>query len=146
MDEKQNFNMKDYIEKRMLEITDLEQRRMFKCIVGDILVHVYEYSRNAYEKLESDILEECIEDGNRYAVYISITDRESYDETDAFLYPMRPEDVKKENISCQAIKDAAGRKEPVKLFTVFLKDTASRIYSLFNQKERLFLEIGIAHV
>ncbi len=138
MDEKQNFNMKDYIEKRMLEITDLEQRRMFKCIVGDILVHIYEYSRNAYEKLESDILEECREDGNRYAVYISMTDRERYDETDAFLYPMRPEDVKKENISCQAIKDAAGRKEPVKLFTVFLKDTASRIYSLFNQKERLF--------
>ena len=138
MDEKQNFSMKDYIEKRMLEITDLDQRQIFKRTVGDILVHVYEYSQSAYEKLESDILEECREDGNRYAVYISMTDRERYDETDTFLYPMKTEDTKEENISCQEIKDAAGRKEPMKLFTVFLKDTASRIYSLLNKEERYF--------
>lgn len=138
MDEKQNFSMKDYIEKRMLEITDLNQRRIFKRTVGDLLVHVYEYSKKAYEKLESDILDECREEGNRYAVYISMTDREHYDETDTFLYPMKTEDAKKENISCQEIKDAAAREEPLKLFTVFLKDTASRIYFLLNQKERSF--------
>ena len=36
MDEKQDFSMEEYIEKRMMEITDLDQRRMFKQTVGDI--------------------------------------------------------------------------------------------------------------
>lgn len=34
MDEKQDFSMEEYIEKRMMEITDLDQRRMFKQTVG----------------------------------------------------------------------------------------------------------------
>lgn len=138
MDEKQDFSMEEYIEKRMMEITDLDQRRMFKQTVGDILARIYAYSKSAYEKLEADILEECREDGNHYAVCLSMTDREHYDETDTFLYPMKIRDTKEEKLSCQEIKDAAGRGEQVKLFTVYLKDTASRIVSLSEQKERYF--------
>ena len=138
MDEKQDFSMEEYIEKRMMEITDLDQRRMFKQTVGDILSSVYSYSKNAFEKLEDDILKECRGEQNRYAVYISMTDKEHYDATDTFLYPMRDEDTKEENISCQEIKETLRKGEEVKLFTVFLKDSATRIFSLLSQKERYF--------
>ncbi|MDE6903740.1 MAG: hypothetical protein K2P76_02145 [Lachnospiraceae bacterium] len=138
MDEKQDFSMEEYIEKRMMEITDLDQRRMFKQTVGDILSAVYAYSKEAFDKLENDILKECQGEQNRYAVYISMTDKEHYDATDTFLYPMRDEDTKEENISCQEIKETLGKGEEVKLFTVFLKDSATRVYSLLNQRERYF--------
>lgn len=51
MDEKQDFSMEEYIEKRMMEITDLDQRRMFKQTVGDILSAVYAYSKEAFDNL-----------------------------------------------------------------------------------------------
>ena len=62
----QNFDMKEYIRKRMLEITELKDHELFKEAVGGILSAVYEYNRNAFEGLEQRIMEECMPDQSRY--------------------------------------------------------------------------------
>ena len=81
----QDFDMKEYIRKRMLEIEELKDREIFKETVGDILSAIYDYNQRSYEELEQRILNECSPDQNRYAVYISLTDRQHYDATDRFL-------------------------------------------------------------
>lgn len=138
MDDRQNMDVKEYIEKRMLEITNLKEREVFKQTVGDILSAVYDYNRKAYEELEERILGENSLDENSYAVYISMTDKKHYDETDTFLYPMRSQDTKEVKLSCEDIKDAMENGEQLKLYTVFLKGSASQIYQLLSQKERFF--------
>ena len=59
MEDRQDFDMRHYIEKRMLEIKNLGDRMLFKEAVGEILLSVYEYNRKAYEELEKRILDEC---------------------------------------------------------------------------------------
>ena len=44
MEDRQDFDMRHYIEKRMLEIKNLGDRMLFKEAVGEILLSVYEYT------------------------------------------------------------------------------------------------------
>ncbi len=134
----QDFDMKEYIRKRMLEITELKDREVFKEAVGDILSAIYEYNQRAYEELERRILDECTPAQNRYAVYISLTDRQHYDETDRFLYPMEMEDTKETKISCQDINDALAEGRPLMLYTVYIKGTATQVSQMLRQEGRIF--------
>lgn len=134
----QDFDMKDYIRKRMLEITERNDRELFKETVGDILSAIYDYNRQAYEGLEQRVLEECSPNQYRYAVSISMTDRQHYDETDRFLYPMRPEDIKEVKLSCQDIKTAFAEEKRLRLYTVFIQGTATQVRQLLRQEERTF--------
>ena len=54
----QDFDMKEYIRKRMLEIEELKDREIFKETVGDILSAIYDYNQRSYEELEQRILNE----------------------------------------------------------------------------------------
>lgn len=134
----QDFDMKDYIGKRMLEITQPGDRELFKATVGDILCALYEYNRQAYEGLEQRVLKECSPGQYRYAVNISMTDRQHYDETDRFLYPMRPEDVKEVKLSCQDLKTTFAEEKRFRLYTVFIQGTATQVRQLFRREERTF--------
>ncbi len=134
----QEFDMKEYIRKRMLEISSREERELFKETAGDILSAIYDYNREAYETLEQRVIEECRPDQYHYAVYISMTDRQHYDETDHFLYPMRMEDTKETIITCQDINDALSEKRQLKLYTVFVRGTATQISQLVRQNGRIF--------
>ncbi|MBD5552688.1 MAG: hypothetical protein HDQ96_16230 [Lachnospiraceae bacterium] len=138
MENIQGFDMKAYIEKRMLEITDLEERKLFKKTVGDILLSLYDYNKESYKKLEKQILEECSLSQEKYAIYVTMTDRRHYDATDNFMHPMRPDDIKEEKVSYQDIQSALSKKEELKLYTIFFQGSTSQIYKLLHQKERVF--------
>ena len=70
--------------------------------------------------------------------YIPITDQQHYDETDHFLYPMRPEDTKKTVITCEDINSALSEEQDLKLYTVYMKGTATQVRRLFHQEGRIF--------
>lgn len=133
----QNFDMKTYLEKRMLEITNLDDRVLFKEIVGKMLLDVYQYNQSAYEALEEKILNECSWNQNEHAVYISMTDRHHYDATDLFMHPMLPRDTKKVEVSYDDVKKALNKGERFRLYTVFLKASVPYIYRITHE-ERTF--------
>lgn len=138
MEDRRDFDMKRYIEKRMMEITVLDDRRLFKEVVGEILMSVYSYNQEAYQKLEQRILQECSLSQSKYAVYTSLTDITRFDATDTFMYPMIPEDTQETKIEYQDIQDALTEKKPLKLYTIFLQGSASQIHALLEHKERRF--------
>ncbi|MFR4350217.1 MAG: hypothetical protein ACLT3H_00945 [Roseburia sp.] len=126
------FDMKEYIRKRMLEITQLEDRAAYKEIVGNLLLELYEYNKNAYQKLEERILNEYSPEQKEFAIHISLTDRTHYDATDTFLYPMAACDTDKTEISFAEVKTALKEKRELKLYTVYLEKQASVIYQLLH--------------
>lgn len=138
MERSQDFDMKAYIEKRMMEITDLDERRLFKETVGDILLSLYEYNRKAYERLEERILNECGFSQGKYAVHMTLTDRKHYDATDPFMHPMRSDDTKKAETCYQDIADALAKKEVLRLYTVFFQGSASQVCELLGRRDRIF--------
>lgn len=130
MESNKHFDMEQYIRKRMMEISRLEDRALYKEIVGEILLKLYQYNQTSFTELEEKILNESTPQQSHYAIYLTITDREHYDATDTFLYPMREEDVQKRNISVKDIKE-------VPLYTIFLQTDVTNLYRLLLE-ERTF--------
>ncbi len=137
MEENNHFDMEQYIKKRILEIPQLEDRVLYKEIVGKLLLELYQYNKDSYNKLEERVLSESSSEQNNYAVYLTMTDQEHYDATDTFMYPMSEEDVHKKEISVEEINAAVQKQEPLPVYTVYLQSHASNIYRLF-QEERTF--------
>lgn len=126
--------MKQYIRKRMLEIEQLEDRNIFKKVVEDLLVEVYEYNKSLYTQLEHKILNESSAAQNLYTVYVSMTDRQHYDATDSFLQPMLKRDTIESRIDFQDVIKALKEKQELKLYTVFCKASASDIFRLLIER------------
>ena len=57
--EKEEFELAEYIRKRMMEISQLEERSLFRKVVEKALLKVHEYNQQAYQRLEERVLEEC---------------------------------------------------------------------------------------
>lgn len=132
MEEKSKFDMEAYIRKRMMEISSLEDRVLYKEIVGKLLLELYEYNRTSYRELEERILSESKSEQSDYAVYLTMTDLKHYDATDTFMYPMQEEDIRKTEISYQDVQSAMENHDELKLYTVFLETRASDIHRLLH--------------
>lgn len=137
MEKNTDFDIVAYIDKRMMEITELAERVLYKEIVGNLLKELFQYSENAYQELETRVLGEAKAKQSDYAIYLTMTDLEHYDETDTFMYPMLEADTRKNVIQCEEVRKAAKEKQELKLFTVFFKANASVLYRLTHE-ERSF--------
>ncbi len=133
MEERNQFDMEQYIRKRMMEIPQLEERALYKEIVGRLLLELYQYNQDAYRELEERILRETTPGEGSYAVYMALTDEKHFDATDTFLYPMSEEDMGKKKVSAKAVNKAVKNGELIRLYTVFLQAGASAIYRLLHE-------------
>ena len=137
MENQENFDMEAYISKRMMEISRLEERALYKEIVGKLLLELYEYNRTSYKELEERILNESKSEQSDYAVYLTMTDREHYDATDEFMHPMKQEDTEKKEIPYEDVRKALKEHEEYRLYSIFLQASASDIHGLL-QSDREF--------
>lgn len=131
------IDIDEYINKRMLEISQLEERELYKEIVGSMIKKVYEYNIASYQELEKKILGECSSDRSNYSIYITLTDKEHYDATDQFMSPIIEDSIKEKEILCSDLMQSLEDKIPLKLYTVFVQASASDIYKILH-KERKF--------
>ena len=137
MEENSGFDMEEYINRRMLEISRLEDRALYREVVGDVLLKLYQYNQESYGRLEDRILSEDKPEQGGYAIYLTMTDREHYDATDEFMYPMAEEDVRKTEVSYQEVREALAEKRKLRLYTIFLEASASHVYRML-QEDREF--------
>ena len=131
------LDMEAYINKRMLEIPNLQERELYKEIVGNMIRKIYEYAQSSYQELEQKILNECSSDRSNYAIYMTLTDKAQYDPTDHFMHPVIEDSVNEHEILCGDVAKALQEKTPLRLYTVFMRASASEIYQIIR-KERKF--------
>lgn len=127
------MDMKEYVRKRMMEIANLQDRQLYKEVVGELLVNIYEYNQDAYQNLERRILNESTPSQSDYAIYVSLTDLDHYDATDSFLGPMMERDTIKTVIAFDEIVKALKEKKSLKLFTVFIKVGVTALHQMINE-------------
>lgn len=137
MEKNNDFNMEDYINERMMEIKQLDERVLYKEIVGELIKKLYNYSDKAYRELEERILSEDSPRQSDYAIYLTLTDLAHYDATDNFMYPMLESDTKKRDILYEDVVNALKNREMLKMYTVFFQTSASSMYRIL-QEERKF--------
>lgn len=109
------YDMESYINKRVLEIENLDDRKLYREVAENMMLKMYQQNQEALEKLEKRVFDEVDTKDDNYSISIGITDREHYDEIDEFLFPIFPEDLERRNILAKDIMEALrnGKKYPI---------------------------------
>lgn len=108
MIEEKMFDYEKYIQDRLKEIDDLDERRFAKELLLEGLGNVFTWAERKYDALEKRIQNELDVPWNSFHVFMTIIDRADYDPINHFWFPVCEDDVKK-NIKreCETVYLAA---------------------------------------
>lgn len=91
----EQFDYEKYINERLRDISDLDERRFAKELLLGGLKQIFKTIDNKYYQLERRILNEVEVEHNHYEVATTIIDRDKYDPLSDFLFPISLADVGK---------------------------------------------------
>lgn len=131
-----DFDMEAYIDKRLLQIEALKDKVIFKEVVGDLILELFQYTQNEYQNLEKRVLKEFQSQKSDYAIYFTLTDIEHYDATDSFMSPMKESDAEKKEIELESLWENVKNQEPYRLYTVYLEANAQKAREFENGEHR----------
>ncbi|MBO5055728.1 MAG: hypothetical protein J6C64_05150 [Lachnospiraceae bacterium] len=94
MNEEKMFDYENYIQKRLKEIDDLDERKYAREILLDGLGRIFRQTEEKYEALEQRILRELDVPGKRFGTYMTIIEKKDFDPINSFWFPVCKEDIK----------------------------------------------------
>lgn len=115
------FDMAAYIRKRALEIGDLEERALYKEVAEDLVLKIYQKNQEALEQLEQRVFDEIEVRESDYSVYMGLIERDQYDATDPFLFPIYPEDIGGDEVSAADMISALEKGQKYPLYSVYVQ-------------------------
>lgn len=86
-------DMEEMIKQEINRISGLQERVVFKDIVEQLFLSLYETNSEMYRELESRVMDDLAFDINRYQIDVGIVEKEYVDLSHHLLSPMRDEDV-----------------------------------------------------
>lgn len=95
MNEEKLFDYETYIQRRLKEINDLDERKYARELLLDGLGRIFKHTEEKYGALEQRILRELDVPFQRFHVYMTIIEKKDYDPINSFWFPVCEEDVKK---------------------------------------------------
>ena len=95
MIEEKRFDYENYIQNRLKEIDDLDERRYAKELLLEGIGNVFAWAERKYEALEQRMQNELDVPWNYFNVYMTIIDKSDYDPINPFWFPVCEADVKK---------------------------------------------------
>lgn len=110
------FDFDRYIEERVREIDNLDERRLAKEILLNGLEPAIRMMERKYQVLEQRIYEELEPTGKQYEIVTTIIMKEHYDATNRTLFPIKNMDLLE-----NTLKTNLSTEEEIYLGTVFLK-------------------------
>lgn len=87
------FDFNRYIEEKLREIDDLDERRFAKTVLLEGLGKVIECAEEKYRRLEKRVYEEIEMEESQYETVITVIGKEFFDPTNTTLFPVIPEEV-----------------------------------------------------
>lgn len=87
------FNYAEYIQKRIKEIDDLDERRFAKMILLENIERLFAWTENKYNTLQQRIQNELAVPWENFSIYTTVIDRSDYDPIHKFWFPMCEEDM-----------------------------------------------------
>lgn len=85
--------MEEMIKEEISRISGLQERVVFKDIIENLFLSLYETNQEMYRKLESRIMDDLAFDLNRYQITVGIVERAYLDPSHHLLSPIREEDM-----------------------------------------------------
>ena len=94
MFEEKKFDYENYIQKRLREIDDLDERKYAKELLLEGLGNIFKWTEAKYAALEQRIQKELDIPGERFCTFTTIVERKDYDPINPFWFPVFVEDIK----------------------------------------------------
>jgi len=95
--EEKYFDYENYIQKRLKEIDDLDERRYAKELLLDSLKKVFTWTESRYGDLERRIQEELDVPWKHFHICTTIVERGNYDPINSYWHPVCEEDIRQES-------------------------------------------------
>ena len=141
MIEKQ-FDYKTYINKRLKEIDDLEERRFAKELLLESLGNVLDWTEKKYKALEERVQKELAMPWEQFYTYTTVIDEKDYDPIHTFWFPVCQEDIEeikernRKTIYLAADKEKCQRFLDMEVLTGIERETGKRISFQICQAKR----------
>ncbi len=120
MTDEKTFDYENYIQEQLRRIDDLDERRFARELLMEGLGKVIEWSEKKYTALEKRIQSELDLPWKCFHVCMTVIEKKDYDPINRFWFPVREEDVKKQQ-----------------------KESCETVYLMADEKAcRAFLEMG----
>lgn len=124
------FDFGRYIEERLREVDDLDERKFVKTLLLEGLGKVIQSTEAKYQQLERRVYEELEIADNQYEAVLTIVNRNHYDPTNGTLFPVTEKDLEE-----RALEDALSDKSRHWLGSIFLEAADDRQREFQDKKE-----------
>ena len=101
-----DFDIDEYVRKRIPELENLEERDLFKAILSGSVIELYKHVKEEYDALEKRIFDETPKALRMPDLFTCVIDAEKYDMTDAHMFPMFPEDLHERKVDASEMISA----------------------------------------
>lgn len=116
-----DFNAEDYFRKKIPEIEELNNRELFKKIVGNACVEFYKQIKSEYDLLEKRVLDQAPKAKKMPDLITCVIDKKNYDLTDENLKPVFFEDLQEKKVDAQEMISAVNNGKNFFLYTCMIQ-------------------------
>ena len=112
-----DFNIDSYVRARIPELDNLENRDLFKRIVGNLTTNLYNHVKDEYDALERRVFDEAPKPNRLPDLITCVVSADKYDLTDDNMFPMFAEDFEENKVVARDMIDSVKNGQPFFLYT-----------------------------
>ena len=131
--EKSN-DMKEMILKEIQSIPSLEERVIFKNLMEEVFLELYETNEQMYAELEKRVQDELAYDVNRYRIRTGVIEKQFFDASHHLMFPMEELDVQKKSYSVSDIIQTLEENDEFILMKVLLHCDYQELQKIWNSE------------
>ena len=128
------FDYKKYIDERLLDVKDIDERQQLRKIVADMLVPFYERIEEQYRQIEDRMYEANNVLKGNYQIITGIQPRNKIDITDTSMFPMQVLDMEDVEVQVEDLWSAMEQQKEYKIYSVFVQADYEKIRELENSR------------
>ncbi len=130
------FDLAGYVEQQAMKIEDLQNRELFRNIIGDMFSQLYQHMYAEYHGLEQRMLAELPRPVEAPDIMTGLCRRRDYDQTDKELYPMDAADLLEKKIPAADVLAHLQEGKAYALFPVFFAGETAQLQTILQQRRK----------
>lgn len=131
-----DFKIDEYVRKRMPELDNLDNRELFKRIVGNLNLDLYKHIKDEYDALEKRVFDESPKATHLPDLITCVISKDNYDLTDDKLFPMFAEDLEEVKVDATEMISAVKADKDFYLYTCMIKADYLELKTLLQSPRR----------
>lgn len=132
----QEFNPEKYVNERLLEITDDQERKQLRAIMDSLFTPFYHYMENKYQQLEERFMESESQEYNSINIVTSICPKDRLNVYEGTMFPIQEEDLEEQYIKVEDIISCMEKQKECYCYSAYGKMEYEKLQNLWKENRR----------